>query len=185
MAEEGVQDFHAAKRKATARLNLPEATHLPSNGEIQQALADYLALFHGRELPGRRRELLRVALEAMDFFQGFEPRLVGQLLAGTVTPYTEVQLQVIAEAPEEIGFLLDQHHIPHDDGEKRLRYGDRTANAPAFRFAVDDTPIEVIVLSRTDAREAPLSPIDGKPMHRANRAEVERMLGELSRSPVP
>ena len=57
MAEEGVRDFHTAKRKATERLNLPEARHLPSNQEIEQALAG-----PGTLCPGQRLRI-RVALD--------------------------------------------------------------------------------------------------------------------------
>ena len=51
MADEGVRDFHLAKRKAADRLNVAERKHLPSNEEIEAALKQHLALFHGDRLP--------------------------------------------------------------------------------------------------------------------------------------
>ena len=57
MAEEGVRDFHAAKRKAAARLGLPETKHLPGNDEVDSALQEYLRLFHA----GRLTQSLRRA----------------------------------------------------------------------------------------------------------------------------
>jgi hypothetical protein len=40
----------------------------------------------------------------------------------------------------------------------------------------DDVPIELCVFDRRAARRAPLSPVDGKPMKRANLRELEGLL---------
>lgn len=177
MAEEGVGDYAAAKRKALSRLNLPEAKHLPSNREIEAALREHLALFHGRRLGERLRELRRVALEAMRFLQRFEPRLTGPVLSGTVTSASEIQLHVSAETPEEIGLWLQEHHIPFEQAERRLRFGgDRSEVFPTYRFTAGAQPIELVVFTPRQAREAPLSPVDGRPMHRAPLKEVEDLL---------
>ena len=47
IAEHGLTDWTLAKRKAARQLMLPEATALPSNEEIEVALADHHALFGG------------------------------------------------------------------------------------------------------------------------------------------
>jgi arginase family enzyme len=177
MAEEGVQNFHAAKRKAAGRLGLPETKHLPSNQEIEQALSEHLRLFHAQDLPATLRALRDLALEAMRFFEAFDPRLVGPVLSGNVTPYSEIQLHVTADNPEDIGFLLQEHRIPYDEADRRLRFGgDRHATLPAYRFLADTTPVELTVFSREAVRELPLSPVDGRPMRRASRKELEGII---------
>ena len=46
MAEEGVRDFRFAKRKAAERLGFdPRSLHLPTNLEVEQALAEHQRLF--------------------------------------------------------------------------------------------------------------------------------------------
>src|SRR3970040_2866930 len=55
MAEEGVRDFQSAKRKAAARLGLPETRHLPGNDEVDSALQEHLRLFYGGGLPPKVR----------------------------------------------------------------------------------------------------------------------------------
>ena len=122
MSAEGVRDFHTAKRKAALRLNIPNAKHLPSNEEVEAALRDYLQLFHAESLSTTLRHLRNIALEAMRFFQAFDPRLVGPVLSGTVTAQSAIQLHVCADTPEEIGLMLAEHHIPYDEADKRLRY---------------------------------------------------------------
>ncbi len=209
MAEEGVSDFHAAKRKAAERLNLPDARHLPSNLEVDQALAEHLQLFHARQLPQTVQHLRRLAVEAMRFLARFEPRLVGSLLTGHVTRFSEIQLPVTADSPEMLAFFLAEHGVPYEETTKRLRFGgDRSELVPAYRFLVEDAPqgrgsvaggttpgmgevghrreqlprmpgattaIEVSVFTPTAAREAPLSPVDGRPMKRAALKEVEEL----------
>lgn len=178
MAEEGVQDFHTAKRKAANRLNQPDMKHLPSNQEIENALTQHLQLFHARDLPQTLHKLRTLALDAMGLLHTFEPRLVGAVLSGNVTPYSEVHLHVAADTPEDIGFLLQDNHIPYDVASRHVRYGgERHENLPAYRFLADGTTIELAVFTRTGAREAPLSPVDGKPMRRINQKELTQLLG--------
>ena len=187
MAEEGVHDFAAAKRKAAARLNQIENRHLPSNREIESALADHLQLFHARDLPHTLCQLLDVALEAMRLLGRFEPRLTGPLLNGMATPYVEVPLQVFPDDSEQIAVLLHEHGIPFDQDVRRMRFGgDRQENIPVFRFVAGDTPVEISALPPTGLREAPLSPVDARPMKRANLKEVERLRAEAAqRLPIP
>jgi hypothetical protein len=184
MAVEGVRDFAAAKRKAAARLNQSENRHLPSNREIEEALADYLRLFHARDLPHILRGLLDTALEAMRLLNPFDPRLTGPVLQGVATPYSEVQIHAFADDPEQVAVLLQDHGIPYDEDHRRLRYGgDRQETAPVFRFIAGDTTVEITALPRAAAREAPLSPVDARPMKRANLRQVERLYADASQAP--
>ncbi|MHB8346647.1 MAG: hypothetical protein ACYDHM_05540 [Acidiferrobacterales bacterium] len=180
MAEEGVTDFHAAKRKAANRLNQPESRHLPSNCEIDAALNDYLRLFHAERVSAALVELRRLAVEAMHFLASYEPRLVGAVLSGNVTPFSEIQLHLSVYTPEEIAFLLQEQQIPYEESDRRIRFGgERYENHPTFRFLVDAVVVELIVFTPEGVREAPLSPVDGKPMRRANLREVEALLTHI------
>ena len=175
MADEGVRDFHAAKKKAAARLNIKHTKDLPNNQEIDAALAERLQLFHP-ELAETVRQCRRIALDMMRLFAQFQPRLVGAVLSGHVTRFTPVQLHLVADRAEDIAFFLQDNSIPFEQSEKRLRFaGDRLTNAPLFRFTLDTqaTNVELVVFSPAAAREAPLDPATGKSMHRANITQVE------------
>ncbi len=179
MAEEGVRDFHAAKRKAATRLSCHENRNLPSNLEIETALSGYLQLFHARDLPRTLHRLLGVALQAMQMLARFEPRLVGPLLNGVATPYSEILIQAFADDPLQVAVLLQEHGIPYEEASRRVRFGgDRQESIVLFRFVAGDTSIEIAVLPVQAAREAPLSPVDARPMKRANLKEVEQRLAE-------
>jgi len=177
MQEEGLRDFHAAKRKAAIRLDAAETRNMPSNQEIEQALIEYQRLFRGDTQPRRLRELRESALRAMQYFLRFEPRLVGPVLSGTADGDAEVSLHLFADTPEEIALFLIEENIPFDTGERRLRMANgEFAFYPAFRFVAGDTPIEVTVFPPTGLRQPPRSPVDGKPMRRANIHSVEELL---------
>lgn len=181
MAEEGMRDFHTAKRKAAARLGLPETKNLPGNDEVDAALQEYLRLFHSGNLNQSVRRLRELAAEAMRFLSKFDPRLVGPVLSGTVTSATEIEIHITADTPEEIGFWLQEHGIPYEQTDRRLRFGgDRQETFPAYRFTADNVPIELCIFDRREVRESPLSPVDGKPMKRANLREVENLMSEAT-----
>lgn len=181
MAEDGVRDFAAAKRKAAARLNQNENHHLPSNREIEEALTEYLHLFHGRELPDALRAHLAVAVKAMHLLERFSPRLTGPLLNGLVTPFAEIPIHTFPDDPEQLAVWLHEHGIPFEESNRRLRFGgDRQQTVPGFRFVAGDTQIDVTAFPPEAAREAPLSPVDARPMRRANLKDVERLLEAAS-----
>lgn len=175
MAEEGVRDYQSAKRKAAHRLSLPDDKNWPANTEIEAALKQHLELFQ-KEWPQTVRALREEALEAMTLFHDFSPKLVGEVLSGTATRFSEVQLHLTA-TPEEMSLFLTGHNIPFDLEDRRLRYnGDRVTQVPVFRFVAGDTPFSLYVLSPEAVRELPLSPVDGRPMHRAGPRELAALL---------
>lgn len=177
MAEEGVRDFQTAKRKAAERVGSSDQRHLPTNEEIHAALEQHLHLFHRDRLAQYLRRLRAIAVEAMHFLEVFDPRLVGPVLLGTVTPDSVIQIHISADVIEEIGLLLQEHQIPFTQSERRLRFGgDRHQMLSTYMFSADGAPIELYVFSPRTAREPPLSPIDGRPMRRASIKEVETLL---------
>lgn len=183
MAVEGIRDFSQAKRKAALHLGAPGTTNLPQNREIQTALYEYQRLFGGERQEAAVLRLRETALEAMSFFAPFKPRLVGGVLDGTAGPESAVDLHCFADTPEDVVlFLLDQG-IPFDTEEKRLRFDDEYDFVPMHRFVAGETPINLSVFSgRGRGRQhPPRSPVDGRPMERAGRRDVEALLsGELA-----
>lgn len=175
MADEGVRDFHAAKKKAAARLNIKHTKDLPNNQEIDAALAERLQLFH-RDLPDSVAKLRRIAVDAMYLFADFRPRLVGAVLSGHITPFTPIELHITADRPEDVVFFLEDNMIPFDQGEKRLRFGgERYISVPHFRVFLE-AEVELSILTPERARETPLSTVDGNPVKRASVKDLENLI---------
>jgi len=61
--------------------------------------------------------------------------------------------------------------------EKRVRMNaERVLAYPGVRFAVDNQAFDVTVFPTDGIRQAPVSPVDGRPMRRASALEVEGLL---------
>ncbi len=180
MAEHGVRDFRLAKRKAAERLGVADtAAVLPKNVEIEAALAQYQRLFGGESHAESLHAQRLAAVNAMQYLREFEPRLVGAVLSGTATEHSEIQLHLFADYPEAVTIKLMDQGIPHEVTEKRVRMNpDRVLAYPGVRFEVDDLPVEVTVFPTDGIRQAPVSPVDGRPMKRASQTEVEALLDE-------
>ena len=177
MAEGGIEDFGLAKRKAAERLGIRGAGALPTNAEIQLCLAERLRIFEPEDHRGRLENLRRVAADVMLELDAFAPRLVGAVLAGTVTIASGVELHVFADAPELVAAVLERNSTPLRDCQGRFRLdAATTVQRPGFCFERDGEEIEVFVFPERSAHQPPLSPVDQKPMRRAALGAVLALL---------
>jgi hypothetical protein len=179
MAEQGIDDFLLAKRKAAERLGVVDASILPRNTEIEAALFARRRLFSGGRHEAELADLRRAALEAMRLVARFEPRLVGPVLTGTASAHSEINLHLFSDTPEAVSIELQDRGVPHEALERRLKFErDRVVTYPAFRFVAGRQPVDAVVFPLDGIRQAPSSPVDGKPMRRATVAEVETLLAQ-------
>ena len=176
IASEGIKDFAKAKRKAAARLGITNHTMLPSNIEIEQALVEYQRLFLAMQQPQHLLALRQTALQTMQFLTPFQPRLVGPVLHGTADHLSVITLHVLADTVEDILFYLIDHSIVFTTTQHRLRLtNDNYHEFPAISFTTNDTDIDLTVFGPKD-RTIPLSPIDGRPMKRANLNQLQTLV---------
>ena len=179
MAEEWISDFGQAKRKAAQRLGITDRAALPSNQEIEMAVIDRQRLFGQSGHDDQVRRQRELAREAMQLFARFSPRLVGAVLKGTATEYSDISLHLFADAPEDIALHLMEQAIPYESEEKRVRYSDdRIEYRPVFRFEAAGAHVVATVFPLVGMRQSPLSPVTGRPMQRARLADVEALLAE-------
>ncbi|TCK17020.1 hypothetical protein DFR30_0240 [Thiogranum longum] len=179
MAEQGITDFYVAKRKAARHLGAPDTRNMPRNAEVEEALASYHRLFHASEQAEHLAELRTSATQAMRFLEDFSPRLVGSVLSGTAGPHSDINLHLFADTAEQVAMFLMEQNIPYDSKLKRFRLGgDETQEFPVFGFRAGEHPVELTVFPSEGRREAPRSPVDGKPMRRASLTDVEFLLNE-------
>lgn len=179
MAEQGITDFYVAKRKAARHLGAPDTRNMPRNAEVEEALASYHRLFHASEQAGYLAELRTSATRAMRFLEEFSPRLVGSVLSGTAGLHSDINLHLFADTPEHVAMFLMEQKIPYDSKLKRFKLGgDGVQEFPVFGFRAGEHAVELTVFPSEGRREAPRSPVDGKPMRRASLQDVELLLNE-------
>lgn len=175
MVQEGINDFHQAKSKAAAQLGIANTRNLPSNSEIQEEILIYQRLFHADTQPQHLQHLRQVAVQAMRLFAHFKPRLVGAVLQGTAHQNSEITLHLFTHTAEEVAFFLMEQGIPYTLGEKRFRLS-QVVTYPVYQFLAGEEYVILIVFGIDDIRWSPPSPIDGKPMQRADLQTVENLL---------
>ncbi|PJK07745.1 hypothetical protein CO610_08930 [Lysobacteraceae bacterium NML95-0200] len=179
MAENHINDFHHARRKAAALLGIHTPAFLPDNAEIEQALRDYRRLFrddtqHQALLHTQRQ----AALQAMRFLQAFEPRLTGAALEGYADTHSAICLHLHCDTPEMVSIFLHEHGIPAQSRIRRIRLDrQHSADVDVWTFTADQTAFELVVLPLSALHQPPLAEGDNHPANRASLAQLRKLLG--------
>jgi len=178
MAEDGIDNFALAKRKAARQLGAADTESLPTNDEVESALRDYRALYQAEEHPERIAELRRVALDAMRALERFSPYLTGPVLKGIAGPYAEIDLQLYPDSTKDVELFLLERNIPFDTAETRRFSGDRAHAVSVFKLDWLGAQLRLSVFDPRDERIALKSSQAGRVMDRAGIAEVGQMLAK-------
>ena len=169
IAEHGLTDWALAKRKAARQLLLPESAALPSNDEIEAALASYHALFGAEEHDASLRLQRQTALEWMKRFAAWDPLLVGGVAAGWATTHSDIRLELVADDAKAVEISLAS------GGIRYAALPPREADAGAQLLI--ETPrasLRVAVLTPAERRNRPRRPEDP----RLSTAAVAALLEE-------
>lgn len=177
MSEQGIDDFLLAKRKAAQRLGVTDQASLPRNSEIEAALVENQRIFSAERHAARLRAYRRTACEVLARFGEFDPRVVGPVLSGAVSEGTDLEVHFFCDTPEQVALSFMEAGIPYRLVDRRVRMaGDGHVRFPGYRFLAGEVPVLVLVFPRDGIRQAPLSPVDGRPMRRADLAELRRLV---------
>jgi hypothetical protein len=179
VVDHGMHDYGQAKRKAAQRFGIRESSALPSNSEIESSVVERQQIFAPDLHAHRLTTMRRLAADIMDLLSGFEPRLVGPVLTGTVTENSPLELHAFTDSPEDVFFELTAHVINIRDCQRRYRLnGQGLTITPGFRFTKDGERVYVIIFPEKGLRQAPMSPVDRRSMQRAGRRRVLSLLRE-------
>jgi hypothetical protein len=177
MAEDGIEDYAAAKRKAARQAGAADTRQLPTNEEIDDALRTHQALYGGDAHRERLRELRSRALRVMHGLERFNPYLTGSVLTGTAGKYADINLQLYTDEGKDVELFLIDRDIPYRAGERRLWCGEALKTLPAFSVDDEGFEIEIVVLERDDLRKSVRTTPDGKALERAKPEAVRALLG--------
>ena len=180
IVDHGVRDYRLAKQKAAERLGMNSRGSLPGNAEIEAAVSEHLQIFGGESHEDLLRLMRTAALAAMALLKEFSPRLVGPVLAGTADENSAVNLHVFTDSPEMVAMEIGGLGIQFGPYERRLksRRGQIEMYA-GFEFIHCNETIQATVFPVDGIRQAPMSPIDGKPMKRVDVDAVQDLLQHI------
>jgi hypothetical protein len=150
IAEHGLTDWAQAKRKASRQLMLPESAPLPSNDEIESALADHHALFGAKAHLSSLRRQRTEALFWMRRLAQWDPLLVGGVAEGWAPEHGDVRLELVADDPKAVEIALAGTGVAYaalpprgDDASEHLRIDSPRA------------PVRLAILSPQQRRNRP------------------------------
>ena len=182
MAEDGIDDFALAKRKAARRLGASETEALPANDEVEAELHAYRALYQAEEHPERVAELRRIAFDAMQTLAQFNPYLTGPVLSGIAGRYAEIELQLFPESAKEVELFLLDRSIAYTTRESRRYSRDRAHAVSVLSLTWNGAPLKLSVFDPRDERVALKTSQAGRVMDRAGIAEVGALLRDADRT---
>ena len=176
MAEDGIDDFALAKRKAARQLGASDTESLPRNDEIEAELHAYRALYQADEHPRLIGELRRIALDAMQALEQFNPYLTGPVLKGTAGPFAEIELQLFPDSAKDVEIFLLDRNIAFTTHEGRRFSGDQARATSFLSLLWQDVPLRLAVFDPRDERLTLKTSQAGRAIERAGIAEVGAIL---------
>jgi hypothetical protein len=183
IATEGQHNYHAAKKKAAERIGTSERLALPSNIEVKDALRRYQNLYGGDAHNTNLEFLRQTAVLAMQMIDKFNPRLVGAVLDGTADEHSRIALHVFSDSTESVILDFLENGTTFSQEQRQIRWHDgKHRTVPLVVFELEGVEVELAIFAPVHLRQAPPSPIDGKPQRRATLTEAECLLAE---SPIP
>ncbi len=185
MAEDGVQDFAYAKKKAGRQLGVSENSALPTNAEIEEEIRLYHEIYNADEQPLILAQLRKAALITMQLFQRFNPHLTGSVLDGTASKYSQTDIHLFADSVKDVEMFLLNQKIPFDSSEKSYRVSDKPSKdkkekvrktVPVFTLETEFGLVKLSVFDVDDMRVATKKTSDGSNAERADISDLQALL---------
>lgn len=177
MSEEGVDNYKFARKKAAQNLHIHNEQAYPDHEEILAQLKIHQSLYQSATYEHLLQDLRTTALKAMKLFQEYSPRLTGPVLLGHAVEHSGIEIQVMADSPEEIAMYLLKHKIPYQLLEWKIYFSKHKSHPiPCYQFYAGEHQINLIVLSENQRKVTPLNPLTGQKMPRASIKQLESLL---------
>jgi hypothetical protein len=178
MAEDGIEDYALAKRKAARQAGMPDTRELPNNDEIDAALRAYQQIYYPDVHRDRLRALRELAAHAMRQLTDFSPHLTGSVLSGNAGKYADINLQLFTDNVKAVELYLMNRGVPYRISQSRLYRGPDALIVPVYTVEDDGVEIELTVLSLRELRGTLKTSPEGKGIERAKLAAVEQLLSD-------
>ncbi|MGV0950748.1 MAG: hypothetical protein ACOYB3_08735 [Azonexus sp.] len=169
MAEDGIADYHHAKRKAARQLGLPENTAYPDNAEVEAELRAYRGLYQEEGHPELILALRQTALGLLELLADYSPYLAGSVLDGTAGEHSHIDILLFADSAKEVEIFLLNRGLAFEHVEPR------NERAEAVLVMETDTVDANLVIFPPQLERVVMKHRDGRPRERI-RAEALRAL---------
>ena len=185
MAEDGINDFAYAKKKAGKQLGVTESSVLPTNAEIEEEVRLYHNIYNADEQPLELAKLRKAALMTMQIFERFSPHLTGSVLDGTAGKFSQTSIHLFADSAKDVEMFLLNQQIPFESSEKSFRISDKPSKdkkekvrktVPVFTLETELGLQKLSVFDVDDMRVAVKRTVDGSNADRADISDLQVLL---------
>ena len=185
MAEDGINDFAYAKKKAGKQLGVTESSVLPTNAEIEEEVRLYHNIYNADEQPIELAKLRKAALMTMQIFERFSPHLTGSVLDGTAGKFSQTSIHLFADSAKDVEMFLLNQQIPFESSEKSFRISDKPSKdkkekvrktVPVFTLETELGLQKLSVFDVDDMRVAVKRTVDGSNADRADISNLQALI---------
>ena len=185
MAEDGINDFAYAKKKAGKQLGVTESSVLPTNAEIEEEVRLYHNIYNADEQPLELAKLRKAALMTMQIFERFSPHLTGSVLDGTAGKFSQTSIHLFADSAKDVEMFLLNQQIPFESSEKSFRISDKPSKdkkekvrktVPVFTLETELGLQKLSVFDVDDMRVAVKRTVDGSNADRADISNLQALI---------
>ena len=183
MYEEGVGQYYTAKWRAAKRVlgqggkkvRSIRTRDLPSNGEISQALFQLAQLYEGNTIQDRLFAMRISALEIMEKFEQFCPRLIGSVSTGRIKKTSDIDLHLFTDHIEILESHINLLGWPYERDQITIKYNGKFREFTHF-YLEHEFPLELSVYPLSEIRVRGRSSTDGKPIVRLSYEKLLRLI---------
>ncbi len=185
MAEDGINDFAYAKKKAGKQLGASEASVMPTNAEVEEEIRLYHNIYNADEQSLELAKLRKAALMTMQLFERFNPHLTGSVLDGSAGKFSQTNIHLFADSAKDVEMFLLNQQIPFESSEKSYRVSDKPSKdkkekvrktVPVFTLETELGLQKLSVFDVDDMRVAVKRTVDGSNAERADINDVQVLL---------
>jgi predicted HD phosphohydrolase len=171
-------EYYRAKMKAARHVckGRVKPADLPGNAEIRDEVQNLSRMFDGDlEVSRKLRDMRIAALHMMTLLADYRPRLIGSVLTGHIRRGSDIDLHLFVDNLAAVTGVLDQSRYRYETQRKEITKHGET-NVYRHVHVQDEFPFELTVYPANKAHYVFKSSITGKPIERANIAELRLLL---------
>jgi hypothetical protein len=181
VVEEGLE-YGPAKRRAVKQLGLPARAALPDNDVLEDAVHEYIALFHADTQPAELAALRALAVTWMERLEAFRPHLAGAVWHGTATRLSDIHLQLFCDDPKSAEIALIDHGVQYTPRTVKGLHGDPVEALSVSSMSPElgeHVGVHLLIYDHDDLRGALRPDAKGR-SPRGDLAAVRRLIEEGS-----
>ena len=172
MAEDGITDYHLAKKKAARQLGLTDHVAFPDNAEVEAELRAYRSLYQGDDHQEMITAMRRTALGLLELLAEFHPYLTGSVLDGTAGEHSNIDILLFADSAKEVEIFLLNRSIDVDHREPR------NDKVEAVLVMETDSADANLVIMPPQLERVSMKHRDGRPRERIRADALRALLSE-------